>query len=138
MYKKNIIMNWLDIVNLIINTMARFYLKWYLIVLVTKEVCVYMSILATFVGVVREFWTVQCYLRIANCQCNHKLVKVKSPLMTSVGTKLMKGKTFRKHSLHEKTAASLLSKLFINPLNWLLLLTFAYPFSYAITRLRAW
>jgi len=33
--------------------------------------------------------------------------------------KLMKGKALRKHSLHEKTAASVLLKLFISPLFYL-------------------
>ena len=32
----------------------------------------------------------------------------------NTGFKLMKGKTLRKHSLHEKTAASVLLKLFIS------------------------
>ena len=33
-------------------------------------------------------------------------------------TKLMKGKALRKHSLHEKTAASVLLKLFISGNEW--------------------
>ena len=32
--------------------------------------------------------------------------------------KLMKGKALRKHSLHEKTAASVLLKLFISGIEW--------------------
>jgi len=35
-------------------------------------------------------------------------------LRTLVNKKLMKGKALRKHSLHEKTAASVLLKLFIS------------------------
>jgi len=33
-------------------------------------------------------------------------------------SKLMKGKALRKHSLHEKTAASVLLKLFISSYEW--------------------
>ena len=38
--------------------------------------------------------------------------------MEYVCTKLMKGKALRKHSLHEKTAASVLLKLFISSNEW--------------------
>ena len=34
--------------------------------------------------------------------------------MSQMNIKLMKGKALRKHSLHEKTAASVLLKLFIS------------------------
>jgi len=36
----------------------------------------------------------------------------------AIVTKLVKGKTLRKHSLHEKTAASILLKLFISSNEW--------------------
>jgi len=39
---------------------------------------------------------------------HHDATDIKKP------TKLMKGKALRKHSLHEKTAASVLLKLFIS------------------------
>ena len=35
-----------------------------------------------------------------------------------INIKLMKGKAFRKHSLHERTAASVLLKLFISSNEW--------------------
>jgi len=35
-------------------------------------------------------------------------------LLLTINNKLMKGKALRKHSLHEKTAASVLLKLFIS------------------------
>jgi len=37
--------------------------------------------------------------------------------LRTVNNKLMKGKALRKHSLHEKTAASVLLKLFISGMN---------------------
>jgi len=36
----------------------------------------------------------------------------------SISIKLMKGKSLRKHSLHEKTAVSVLLKLFISGNEW--------------------
>ena len=47
--------------------------------------------------------------------CNTKTLVNKHDLFEHVGKiKLMKGKALRKHSLHEKTAASVLLKLFIS------------------------
>jgi len=43
-----------------------------------------------------------------------KTIKVVNTLPKKSGNKLMKGKALRKHSLHEKTAASVLLKLFIS------------------------
>ena len=39
-------------------------------------------------------------------------------VVNNVDIKLMKGKALRKHSLHEKTAASVLLKLFISGNEW--------------------
>ena len=44
-------------------------------------------------------------------------VSIKSNDNRFVHNKLMKGKALRKHSLHEKTAASVLLKLFISGMN---------------------
>ena len=41
-------------------------------------------------------------------------LSMKNCIIIKTKTKLMKGKALRKHSLHEKTAASVLLKLFIS------------------------
>ena len=45
------------------------------------------------------------------CKCDNKICY---SIYNSNNKKLMKGKALRKHSLHEKTAASVLSKLFLS------------------------
>jgi len=58
--------------------------------------------------VVRFFWS----LEIMDCVCFS--VKCKKHLSKFNINNVMKGKALRKHSLHEKTAASVLLKLFIS------------------------
>jgi len=67
---------------------------------------------------------------VASCYATHDQIhkaptvktlrKVKVSLMLSpiAWIKLMKGKALRKHSLHEKTAAAVLLKLFISGYEW--------------------